>query len=74
MKENWVSSKSIIFDIGVNFSEEDKKIYGDIDYENLKDKVNMITPPIGGIGGITVSLLIENLWNSFKQLQNLSDI
>ena len=45
-------------------------MYGDVDFENVRDKCEWITPPIGGVGGLTVAVLMQNLWNSFKISQN----
>ena len=49
-----------LVDIGIN-QDEDNKLCGDLDFENIKDHCHAITPVPGGIGPLTVLSLIENL-------------
>ena len=51
IKESMVKQKAIVIDAGIN----------DIDFENIKRKASYITPPTGGIGPMTVAILIDNL-------------
>lgn len=51
-------------DIGVNKETGKRKVCGDVDFENVKDKVLAITPVPGGVGPLTVLSLIENLLES----------
>jgi len=53
-----------IIDIGI--SREKKKIKGDLDSENLSDKVSFYTPVPGGVGPITVAILLKNTLELFK--------
>ncbi|GIW67152.1 MAG: bifunctional protein FolD [Candidatus Parcubacteria bacterium] len=55
---------AILIDFGYSF--EKGKIYGDIDFEKLKDKASLITPTPGGTGPILVAKLFENF---FKLLE-----
>ena len=59
VKEDWIKEETIIIDIGTNKIEESKKIVGDVDYENVKHKCSYITPVPGGIGPMTVMMLIQ---------------
>ena len=52
--------KSIILDVGVNVDNEGK-LSGDADFENLKDYVKILTPPKGGIGSTTTAILLEQV-------------
>lgn len=56
--------KAILIDFGYSF--ENGKIYGDLDFEKLKDKASLITPTPGGTGPILVAKLFENF---FKLLE-----
>ncbi len=58
IKENMVKDGAVIIDIGI--SREGKKIIGDVDFENVKHKCSYITPVPGGVGPMTVAMLIEN--------------
>lgn len=65
--DNMVKDNSIIIDVGIN--RVDGKLYGDVDYENVKDKVSLITPVPGGVGPMTVAMLLKNV-NSVYQNMN----
>jgi methylenetetrahydrofolate dehydrogenase (NADP+)/methenyltetrahydrofolate cyclohydrolase len=61
IKKDFIKEGSSIIDIGV--FKENNETFGDIDFFNVLDKVEFITPPISGIGPITVAMLFENLIN-----------
>lgn len=63
LTKEMVSEESIIIDVGINV--ENGKLYGDADYEQLKDYVKSITPVPGGVGSITNTLLINNTVKAF---------
>jgi len=46
-------------DVGINSC--DGKLYGDFDYENIKDKASLITPVPGGVGPMTIAMIMSNL-------------
>jgi len=56
-----VKEKSIVIDAGVEVI--DGKVYGDVDFERVKDKVLFITPVPGGVGPMTIAMLLENIIN-----------
>ncbi len=56
-----------ITDIGLDEKTGKRKVSGDVDFENVKDKVLAITPVPGGVGPLTVLSLIENLLESVVQ-------
>lgn len=45
-------------------------MYGDVDYENVKNKVSLITPVPGGVGPMTVAMLLCNVNTVYKNLNN----
>lgn len=55
---DWVSEKTIIIDVGIN--KVDGKVCGDADFDGLKDKVKAITPVPGGVGPMTIAMLMSN--------------
>ena len=67
IKEDMVKENAVVVDVGIN--KVDGKIVGDVDFENVKNKAKAITPVPGGVGPMTVAMLLENTLNSFK-LQN----
>ena len=50
----------VIIDVGINRGEN-KKITGDVDFENVKEKASYITPVPGGVGPMTVAMLMNNV-------------
>lgn len=61
---NDCKNKAILIDFG--YSIENGKIYGDFDFEKLKDKASLITPTPGGTGPILVAKLFENFFKLLK--------
>ena len=57
--EKYVSKGQIVIDVGI--TRQDGKLLGDVDFEKVKDIVDMITPVPGGVGQMTVLALFENL-------------
>lgn len=55
-----VKENAVIIDVGINRTP-DGKIVGDVDYDNLFDKVSYITPVPGGVGQMTRAMLINNI-------------
>ena len=60
-----VSKNQIVVDIGVNITKN-KKIVGDVDYENVRKIVRAITPVPGGVGPMTVASLFQNLLKAYS--------
>ena len=58
--EKMVKEGATVIDVGIN-RLEDGKIVGDTDFENIKDKVSYITPVPGGVGPMTIAMLMNNV-------------
>lgn len=56
-----VKEGAVVIDVGINRLPDSKKIVGDIDFENVKDKCSYITPVPGGVGPMTIITLMENI-------------
>ena len=63
--EDMVREGVVVIDVGVN--RIDGKLCGDVDFENVKDKASGITPVPGGVGPMTITCLMENTIECFKQ-------
>jgi methylenetetrahydrofolate dehydrogenase (NADP+)/methenyltetrahydrofolate cyclohydrolase len=59
IKEDMVKDGAIIIDIGINRAD-DGKLVGDVDYANVAQKCSYITPVPGGVGPMTISMLLSN--------------
>ena len=70
IKENMVKEDAVVIDVGIN--KEDGKLYGDVDFTNVKTKVSKITPVPGGVGPMTVAMLMTNVINAYQKQQKKS--
>jgi len=59
IKEDMVKDDAIIIDIGINRTD-DGKLVGDVDFANVKQKCSYITPVPGGVGPMTIAMLLSN--------------
>ncbi|UUD35885.1 bifunctional 5,10-methylenetetrahydrofolate dehydrogenase/5,10-methenyltetrahydrofolate cyclohydrolase [Mycoplasmopsis citelli] len=67
VKANNVKEGSIVIDVGTNLDAQiPDEIYGDVDFESVKEKVSAITPVPGGVGPMTVVCLLKNLVDTLK--------
>lgn len=69
IKEDWIKEGVNIIDIGINFindleGKNGKKLVGDVDFDSVKEKVNYITPVPGGVGPMTISMLLQQTVDS----------
>jgi len=67
IKKDWVKSSAIVIDVGIN--KEGDKIVGDVNFEEIKDKIKAITPVPGGVGPMTIACLLKNTLECFKAHQ-----
>lgn len=63
-----VKDGAVVIDVGMD-RDEDGKLCGDVDFENVKDKCSYITPVPGGVGPMTIATLMKNTLKAAK-LQN----
>lgn len=59
LKKEMIKEGSVVIDVGI--SGVDGKIVGDIDFDNIKDIALFVTPNPGGIGPMTIAMIIDNL-------------
>jgi methylenetetrahydrofolate dehydrogenase (NADP+)/methenyltetrahydrofolate cyclohydrolase len=65
IKQDMVKDGAIIIDIGIN-RLDNGKLVGDVDYENVSSKCLYITPVPGGVGPMTIAMLLDNTIKSAK--------
>ena len=63
--KDMVKYGSTVIDVGV--TRVDGKIYGDVDFENIKDIASYITPVPGGVGPMTVAMLLSNVVKNYEK-------
>lgn len=64
--KDMVKDGSVVIDVGIN--REDGKLYGDVDFDHVKEKVSYITPVPGGVGPMTVAMLLKNVNDTYKKM------
>ena len=62
--EDMVKEGAVVIDVGIN--RVNGKLEGDVDFENVQKKTSYITPVPGGVGALTVAMLLSNILKSFK--------
>ena len=65
-----VKEDVVVIDVGIN--RVDGKLCGDVDFEEVSKKASFITPVPGGVGPMTIAMLIKNTFKSYKQKINKS--
>ena len=63
--EDMVKDNAVVIDVGINRNEEGKLV-GDVDYQNVEKKVSYITPVPGGVGPMTIAMLMTNVVKAAK--------
>ena len=68
VKADMVKEGAVVLDVGIN-RDENGKLCGDVDYEQVEPKASFITPVPGGVGPMTIAMLMKNTLKAAK-LQN----
>mgnify|MGYP006265380953 FL=1 len=70
IKEHMIKEGATVIDVGITRVEDDSqkgyKIVGDVDYENVSKKSSFITPVPGGVGPMTIAMLLKNTLQAYK--------
>jgi len=64
VKGEWIKQGAIVIDVGINRVEG--KLVGDVEFEKAQERASYITPVPGGVGPLTVAILMRNLVEAFK--------
>lgn len=62
--KDMVKEGAIVIDVGI--TRIDNKLYGDVNFDNVIDKVKYITPVPGGVGQMTMAMLAYNIYKAYK--------
>ena len=65
---DYIKEGAVVIDVGMN-RDEAGKLCGDVDFNDVVDKVSYITPVPGGVGPMTVAMLLTNVYESAKKIQ-----
>ena len=72
VKTDMIKDKAVVIDVGIN-RNKDGKLVGDVDFENVKEKASYITPVPGGVGPMTIAMLMNNVIKATKRQNSLID-
>ncbi|WP_123040905.1 bifunctional methylenetetrahydrofolate dehydrogenase/methenyltetrahydrofolate cyclohydrolase FolD [Cohnella candidum] len=70
VKRDWVKPGAVVIDVGIN-RLEDGKLAGDVDYEDVLETAGWITPVPGGVGPMTITMLMANTLKSCKRANGI---
>ena len=70
--KDYIKQGAVVLDVGIN-RDENHKLCGDVDYEDVKDIVSYITPVPGGVGPMTIAMLMENTYQAYLQREELKN-
>jgi methylenetetrahydrofolate dehydrogenase (NADP+)/methenyltetrahydrofolate cyclohydrolase len=70
-----IKDGAVVIDVGVNRIDDPSKkagcrLVGDVDFERVKEKASLITPVPGGVGPMTITMLLYNVVDAAKQIEN----
>ena len=71
--KDMVKNGAVVIDIGIN-RDENGKIVGDVDFENVKEVASYITPVPGGVGPMTIAMLMNNVIKAAKEQNFVNSI
>ena len=70
--EDMVREGAVVIDVGIN-RKEDGKLCGDVDFESVASKASLITPVPGGVGPMTITMLMANTLFAAKSIKKRSE-
>lgn len=65
VKADWIKDGATVIDVGINRVEG--KLCGDVDFDAVREKAAYLTPVPGGVGPMTVAMLLENTWEAAQR-------
>jgi methylenetetrahydrofolate dehydrogenase (NADP+)/methenyltetrahydrofolate cyclohydrolase len=69
VKGDWIKKGAVVIDVGIN--QVGDKIVGDVDFESASQNAGYITPVPGGVGPVTVLMLLRNAIEAFKMQRTI---
>lgn len=66
---NWIKEGAVVIDVGIH-RDENNKMCGDVDFDDVLGKVSYITPVPKGVGPMTIAMLLENTLEAYEIIEN----
>jgi len=70
IKGEWIREGAVVIDVGVN-RLDDGSLVGDVDFEPARERASLITPVPGGVGPMTIAMLMKNTLSAAKRQNGL---
>lgn len=72
VQASWLKPGCVVIDVGINSVDDPNakrgyRLVGDVNYEEAKEVCEWITPVPGGVGPMTIAMLLRNTWNSWRR-------
>ena len=64
MRGDWVREGAVVIDVGTN--RTDAGLVGDVEFESARERASLITPVPGGVGPMTIAMLLRNTLEAAK--------
>ena len=65
IKKSFIKKGAVVIDVGIH--RKDNKLMGDVDFKAVQNQASFITPVPGGVGPMTIAMLLQNTWESFSR-------
>lgn len=77
VRGDWIKEGAVVIDVGINFVDDatrktGRRLCGDVKYDEAAEKASLITPVPGGVGPMTVAMLMRNTFANWRRLVNKS--
>jgi methylenetetrahydrofolate dehydrogenase (NADP+)/methenyltetrahydrofolate cyclohydrolase len=66
VQPDWIKPGAAVIDVGVN-AEGDGQLVGDVDFEGALPVAGLLTPPRGGVGPMTITMLLRNTLQAYRE-------
>lgn len=70
---DWIKEGAVVIDVGIN-RDENGKLCGDVDFEAVKGKAAAISPVPGGVGPMTIAMLLENTLHAYGRKEDIKEV
>eukprot|EP00571_Detonula_confervacea_P017193 CAMPEP_0172311358 /NCGR_PEP_ID=MMETSP1058-20130122/14625_1 /TAXON_ID=83371 /ORGANISM="Detonula confervacea, Strain CCMP 353" /LENGTH=337 /DNA_ID=CAMNT_0013024517 /DNA_START=229 /DNA_END=1243 /DNA_ORIENTATION=- len=75
---SWLKEGCTVIDVGINSvdapgTKRGYRLVGDVKYEEAKEVAEWITPVPGGVGPMTIAMLLRNTWNSWRRITGVEE-
>jgi methylenetetrahydrofolate dehydrogenase (NADP+)/methenyltetrahydrofolate cyclohydrolase len=71
IRGDWIASGSVVIDVGIN-RRPDGRLVGDVEFEAARARAAFITPVPGGVGPMTITMLLANTVRAAERLSDSS--